>query len=172
MIFQAGVFSARDKLQEVREYFGHMVSAMQKNEKLRLLNSMPPLDFESPLQSSVDFTPETAMKNPKILNALLQYEKDTRHTIFAMRIPDETSERKKFIHCQGNLKKFREYLYVNHDILVSELNDLINALYALYIFKLDISILTNTTEEYPATIEKGNNCVGQVRKYYIYLSFH
>lgn len=132
---------------------------------------MPELDFEPCLQAAANITPETAMKNPKIVNALMQYENETRHTIMGKMIPDQTAQRKEFIHCKRTLKQFQQYLYVEHDILVNQPFDLVSALYAVYIFKLNANTLTDATKENPANIEKEDKSDKQVLIYIISLSF-
>lgn len=157
------MFSGKDKLHDVCSYFVRIHKSMQKNEKMQLLNSLPLSDLESTLAKIVEITPETAIKNPTIVNALSQYAKNTKHNIFAMKIPDNMESRKEFILCKENLNKYREYLYLEHDIFVTSSVDLLNALYAIYIFKLNRSTNSNQVRENETT-EKATLPLIQVRK--------
>ncbi len=127
-------------------YFVRILKSSQKNEKIQLLNSIQN-DFESSFHTNADITTETALQNPQTIKALAQYEKHKRHTVFGMRIPDDLAGRKKFIHCKNNLRKYQEYLYLEHDILVDKAIDLLNALYALHIFKVDPNKVLNCKKE-------------------------
>lgn len=127
-------------MQDVRTYFIRVHKSTQKKEKLQFLHLQPLQDFESALEKIKDISPQTAVQNPKLVQALSQYQKDTRNCFFAMRIPDDVIDRKEFIHCKENLRRYREYLYLEHDILVNKSIDLLNAMYALYIFKVKQNI--------------------------------
>ncbi len=102
---------------------------------------MPLKDFDAAIETVGDIKPDTSLLNPKLLSALLQYEKDTQDKMFALKIPDSIQSRKEFFCCKKNLQVYREYLYLYHGILITKSIDLLRSLFALHIFKIDQSDL-------------------------------